>query len=211
MVFAFAVLIVWAMFLAAWAPLIGWIAIFCFLQPFMCAFFMKMVQRSAMGEEEICLFPELEEWLDDLMMPYIRLVMCMAVSFLPLVIYLGVMDWDMDSPLIWLFIAAGAAYVPGVFMRTSVLESFSGLSPAGWWGLVRKAPLPYAGLLGAICAGGWVILSLPSGFLMDFAMAPVKLYVACVLMNMCGLFMLKHEFAGEEEDGGFSISGPAAS
>lgn len=28
MVFAFAVLIVWAMFLAAWAPLIGWIAIF---------------------------------------------------------------------------------------------------------------------------------------------------------------------------------------
>ena len=26
MVFAFAVLIVWAMFLAAWAPLIGWIA-----------------------------------------------------------------------------------------------------------------------------------------------------------------------------------------
>ena len=167
MVFAFAVLIVWAMFLAAWAPLIGWIAIFCFLQPFMCAFFMKMVQRSAMGEEEICLFPELEEWLDDLMMPYIRLVMCMAVSFL--------------------------------------------LSPAGWWGLVRKAPLPYAGLLGAICAGGWVILSLPSGFLMDFAMAPVKLYVACVLMNMCGLFMLKHEFAGEEEEGGFSISGPAAS
>ena len=148
MVFAFAVLIVWAMFLAAWAPLIGWIAIFCFLQPFMCAFFMKMVQRSAMGEEEICLFPELEEWLDDLMMPYIRLVMCMAVSFLPLVIYLGVMDWDMDSPLIWLFIAAGAAYFPGVFMRTSVLESFSGLSPAGWWGLVRKAPLPYAGLLG---------------------------------------------------------------
>ena len=58
---------------------------------------------------------------------------------------------------------------------------------------------------------GWVILSLPSGFLMDFAMAPVKLYVACVLMNMCGLFMLKHEFAGEEEDGGFSISGSAAS
>ncbi len=38
---------------------------------------------------------------------------------------------------------------------------------------------------------------------MDFAMVPVKLYVACVLMNMCGLFMLKHEFAGEEEDGSF--------
>ena len=32
----------------------------------------------------------------------------------------------------------------------------------------------------------------------------VKLYVACVLMNMCGLFMLKHEFAGEEEVGSFS-------
>ncbi len=138
MVFAFAVLIVWAMFLAAWAPLIGWIAIFCFLQPFMCAFFMKMVQRSAMGEEEICLFPELEEWLDDLMMPYIRLVMCMAVSFLPLVIYLGVMDWDMDSPLIWLFIAAGAAYFPGVFMRTSVLEKFFRAFSRGLVGACQK-------------------------------------------------------------------------
>ena len=46
---------------------------------------------------------------------------------------------------------------------------------------------------------------------MDFAMVPVKLYTACVLMNMCGLFMLKYEFAGEEEDGSFSPSGPAAS
>lgn len=46
---------------------------------------------------------------------------------------------------------------------------------------------------------------------MDFAMVPVKLYVACVLMNMCGLFMLKHGIAGEEEDGSFSPSGPAAS
>lgn len=106
---------------------------------------MKMVQRSAMGEEEICLFPELEEWLDDLMMPYIRLVMCMAVSFLPLVIYLGVMDWDMDSPLIWLFIAAGAAYFPGVFMRTSVLESFSGLSPAAGGGLSERRLFPMPG------------------------------------------------------------------
>lgn len=42
-------------------------------------------------------------------------------------------------------------------------------------------------------------------------MAPVKLYTACVLMNMCGLFMLKYEFAGEEEDDCFSPSGPAAS
>lgn len=100
---------------------------------------------------------------------------------------------------------------PGRFHEDFRAGKFFRAFSRGWWGLVRKAPLPYAGLLGAICAGGWVILSLPSGFLMDFAMAPVKLYVACVLMNMCGLFMLKHEFAGEEEEGGFSISGPAAS
>lgn len=211
MVFVFAVFIVWAMFLAAWAPLIGWIAIFCFMLPFMCAFFMKMVQQSAMGEEDMCLFPELEEWLESLMLPFARLVTCIVVSFLPLVVYVQAVDWDVDGPLFWLFLAAGVIYFPGVFMRTAVLESFSGLSPAGWWGLVRRAPLSYAGLLGAMYAGGWVILSLPSGFLMDFAMAPVKLYVTCVLMNMCGLFMLKHEFAGEEEDDGFSVSGPAAS
>lgn len=130
---------------------------------------------------------------------------------LPFAVYAHTAAWAADTTLAWLFLAAGVIYFPGVFMRTSVRERFSGLSPVGWWGLVRRAPFSYAGLLGAICAGGWIILNLPSGPLMDFAMVPVKLYVACVLMNMCGLFMLKHEFAGEEEDGSFSPSGPAAS
>lgn len=209
MVFIFGVLIIWAMYLASWASLIGLIANFCFLLPFMGVFFMKMVQQSAMGEEEICLFPELEDWLDSMMMPFIQLVACMVVSSLPLVIYLNVADWDLDGSLVWLFIAAGAVYFPGAFMRTAVLESFSGLSPVGWWMLVRRAPLAYAGVLAAIGAGGWVILNLPSGLLLDFVMAPVKLYVTCVLMNVCGLFMLKHEFAEEGEEDDFSISGPA--
>lgn len=211
MVFVFAVLMIWAVLLASWVPLIGWIAVFCFLLPFMCAFFMKMVQQSAIGEEDICLFPEPDDWLDSLMLPVVRLVMCFVVSFLPLAVYVQAADWDADGPLFWLFLAAGAIYFPGVFMRTCVLESFSGLSPAGWWGLVRKAPLSYAGLLGAMYAGGGVILSLPSGLLTDFAMAPVKLYITCVLMNMCGLFLLKHEFSREEEEDDFSISGPAGS
>lgn len=41
MVFVFSVMMVWGMFLAARDVLIGWIAAFCFLLPFMCAFFMK--------------------------------------------------------------------------------------------------------------------------------------------------------------------------
>ena len=196
MVFVFSVMMVWGMFLAARDVLIGWIAAFCFLLPFMCAFFMKMVRQSAMGEEDICPFPELDEWLDSLMLPFVRLVVCIIVSFLPFAVYAHTAAWAADTTLAWLFLAAGV---------------ISGLSPVGWWGLVRRAPFSYAGLLGAICAGGWIILNLPSGPLMDFAMVPVKLYVACVLMNMCGLFMLKHEFAGEEEDGSFSPSGPAAS
>ena len=49
MVFVFSVMMVWGMFLAARDVLIGWIAAFCFLLPFMCAFFMKMVRQSAMG------------------------------------------------------------------------------------------------------------------------------------------------------------------
>lgn len=41
MVFVFSVIMVWGMFLAARDVLIGWIAAFCFLLPFMCAFFMN--------------------------------------------------------------------------------------------------------------------------------------------------------------------------
>lgn len=38
MVFVFSVMMVWGVFLAARDVLIGWIAAFCFLLPFMCAF-----------------------------------------------------------------------------------------------------------------------------------------------------------------------------
>ncbi len=173
---------------------------------------MKMVRQSGPWEKRISA-PFLN-WMNGLTPScclFVRLVVCIIVSFLPFAVYAHTAAWAADTTLAWLFLAAGVIYFPGVFMRTSVRERFSGLSPVGWWGLVRRAPFSYAGLLGAICAGGWIILNLPSGPLMDFAMVPVKLYVACVLMNMCGLFMLKHEFAGEEEDGSFSPSGPAAS
>lgn len=153
MVFVFSVMMVWGVFLAARDVLIGWIAAFCFLLPFMCAFFMKMVRQSAMGEEDICPFPELDEWLDSLMLPFVRLVVCIIVSFLPFAVYAHTAAWAADTTLAWLFLAAGVIYFPGVFMRTSVRERFSGLSPVGWWGLVRRAPFSYAGLLGAICAG----------------------------------------------------------
>lgn len=210
MVFIFGVLIIWAMYLASWAPVIGWIANFCFLMPFMGVFFMKMVQQSSMGEEEICQFPEIDDWFDSLLMPFVQLIVCMVVSFLPLVFYLNAVDWEPEGSLIWLFIAVAAIYFPGIFVRTAVLESFSGISPLGWWQLVRKAPVAYAGLVGVFCAGLWVILILPTGPLTNFAMAPVKLYITCVLMNMGGRFMLKHEFTGEEEEDNFSISGPSA-
>ena len=107
MVFVFSVMMVWGMFLAARDVLIGWIAAFCFLLPFMCAFFMKMVRQSAMGEEDICPFPELDEWLDSLMLPFVRLVVCIIVSFLPFAVYVHTAAWAADTPLAWLVLAGG--------------------------------------------------------------------------------------------------------
>ena len=116
MVFVFSVMMVWGVFLAARDVLIGWIAAFCFLLPFMCAFFMKMVRQSAMGEEDICPFPELDEWLVSLMLPFVRLVVCIIVSFLPFAVYAHTAAWAADTTLAWLFLAAGVIYFPGVFM-----------------------------------------------------------------------------------------------
>lgn len=212
MVFVFSVMMVWGVFLAARDVLIGWIAAFCFLLPFMCAFFMKMVRQSAMGEEDICPFPELDEWLDSLMLPFVRLVVCIIVSFLPFAVYAHTAAWAADTTLAWLFLAAGVIYFPGVFMRTSVRERFSGLSPVGWWGLVRRAPFSYAGLLGCHMRRGMDHPE-PSfrafdGFRHGAREAVCRLRVDEYVRDW---FMLKHEFAGEEEDGSFSPSGPAAS
>lgn len=208
MVFVFGVFMIWAMNLASWAPVVGWIANFCFLWPFMCAFFMKMVRQSAMGEEGMCHFPELEGWLEPFFMPYIRFLACVIFSFLPLGIYLQAVDWDPEGFLPWFLFAVGAVYFPGAFMRTALLESFSGLSPAGWWELVRRAPLAYLGVVAASFAGWVIITILPGGFLMDYVTAPAILYVVCVLMNIFGLFLLKHEFADDEDDDILSLSGP---
>ncbi len=153
MVFVFSVMMVWGMFLAARDVLIGWIAAFCFLLPFMCAFFMKMVRQSAMGEEDICPFPELDEWLDSLMLPFVRLVVCIIVSFLPSAVYAHTAAWAADTPLAWLFLAAGVIYFPGVFMRTSVRECFSGLSPWAGGGLSEGLPFPMPGYLAPYAPG----------------------------------------------------------
>jgi len=55
-------------------------------------------------------------------------------------------------------------------------------------------------------AGAVIVAYLPSGILMTFFSLAVMLYITCVLMNAFGLFLLKHEFAEEEDDDGFSIS-----
>ena len=86
----------------------------------MCAFFMKMVRQSAMGEEDICPFPELDEWLDSLMLPFVRLAVCIIVSFLPSAVYAHTAAWAADTTLAWLFLAAGVIYFPGVFMKGSL-------------------------------------------------------------------------------------------
>lgn len=101
---------------------------------------------------------------------------------------------------------AGIIYFPGIFMRTALMDSFDGLSPSGWWDLVRKAPMTYLGLVLGVLAGAVIVAYLPSGILMTFFSLAVMLYITCVLMNAFGLFLLKHEFAEEEDDDGFSIS-----
>ena len=206
MVFVFSVLIVWAMYLALGAPVRGGIANFCFLGPFMCAFCMKMVRQSAMGDEGICHFPELEGWFESLFLPYVRTLVCAVIAFLPLSIYLNVVDWEPDALPGWFFMIAGIIYFPGIFMRTALMDSFDGLSPSGWWDLVRKAPMTYLGLVLGVLAGAVIVAYLPSGILMTFFSLAVMLYITCVLMNAFGLFLLKHEFAEEEDDDGFSIS-----
>lgn len=165
-----------------------------------------MVRQSAMGDEGICHFPELEGWFESLFLPYVRTLVCAVISFLPFSIYLNMVDWEPDALPAWFFMIVGVIYFPGIFMRTALLDSFDGLSPSGWWDLVKKAPMTYLGLVFSVLAGVVIVLYLPSGVWMTFLTLSVILYMICVLMNVFGLFLLKHEFAEDEDDDGFSVS-----
>lgn len=192
-VFVFGVFMLWAMQLAEWAPVIGGIAII-FLAGYLCAFFMKIVQTSIMEDEDgICLFPEFEGWIETIFMPCVRFLACMVFSLLPLILYFFFEgeDWG------WILLLrlAGAVYFPLAFMRTAALESLSGLSPLAWVRIVRRIPLAYAGLVLFFLAGLMVLGFFPDGFLFNLVLAPLKLYILCVSMNVFGLFMRKHEEA----------------
>ena len=152
------------------------------------------------------LFPELEGWFESLFLPYVRTLVCAVISFLPFSIYLNMVDWEPDALPAWFFMIVGVIYFPGIFMRTALLDSFDGLSPSGWWDLVKKAPMTYLGLVFSVLAGVVIVLYLPSGVWMTFLTLSVILYMICVLMNVFGLFLLKHEFAEDEDDDGFSVS-----
>lgn len=112
-----------------------------------------MVRQSAMGEEDICPFPKLDEWLDSLMLPFVRLVVCIIVSFLPFAVYVHTAAWAADTPLAWLFLAAGVIYFPGVFMRTSVRERFPVFLPWAGGGWSEGLPFPMPGCLAPYAPG----------------------------------------------------------
>ncbi|MEG1740982.1 MAG: hypothetical protein RR250_06625 [Akkermansia sp.] len=197
---AFAFVLVW---IAILTDVIGGSMI---VSSYLFVYMMKMVQSSGNGEEEMCQFPLFEGWVEGLILPFMRMIVVLSLSFGLMVLSLCLGG---SHYVTWGLFAFGMIYFPMAFLKLAMTEDTSSSYPLSWWYSVKNMPWAYAGLVlftGMIVGVVFVLYSFiisnfdPSYFLTNpimlvipFIIAPFIYLVCCMYMNVLGLFHLKHE------------------
>lgn len=115
--------------LTAWIPMIGPI-VSLLIGAYLCAVFFEVMVTTATGSDDCSGFPDLSDILEDLIMPFIKIVAALLVSFLPyLILLFSLSDSALFQPLSYLLIVFGIAYFPMAILAVGILHTFTALSP----------------------------------------------------------------------------------
>lgn len=127
--------------LAAFAPIIGLMAILL-LSAYFSATYFQMIQSSATGGKEAPEFPDVTNWFEDLIQPMLQIIAVVVVSFGPLICHALWVDEGYTSPWIgFCLVGLGVIYFPMAMLAVVVLGHTMALSPhivipaifrAGW-------------------------------------------------------------------------------
>ncbi len=173
-----------------------WVSVFggaIILTSYFTVFFMKMVQSSGMGEDDLCDFPSpYEGWIDSIILPYFRISALILVSFGPCALAVW-QEWP--DATVFILGLLGYLYFPMAFLRVALTESFHGMSPIGWWQSVSEIPWPYAKLTAFSTLVITICAILPEFYPAVFISRPIQFILICISMNILGKFYRKHEDA----------------
>lgn len=133
-------------------PVIGWILAFL-IAGYMCAFMLKIIVASAKGEDQVPSWPELTNWFDDAVKPFLIVIVTTLLAQAPALAYsLGVRGWQemLEGPdwVTHVLQIAGALYLPMAFLAIAMFHSFVALNPFFIFGSILKVPFEYVCVYG---------------------------------------------------------------
>lgn len=187
-----AVIILFIPAITSYSLMIGKIAS-VIIYGYLFCFFMKMVLESSNGNDAICDFPHFESYMESMVLPFFRVTVLTLICFFPGALSTH-LEWEESTT--WLLYTAGFLYFPLAFMRLSIMESITAISPIQIFRTFLKIPVPCI-LLSLFSAMVMVIYNWKSetSIIINIALVPVHFYILSVLMNIMGRFFRNYEDA----------------
>jgi hypothetical protein len=164
------------------------------------AFMQKIISHSAQGEDELPPWPELTDFISDIILPCLMLAGVFVVSLAPglLLLFFG-----RENPMLAVMaipaLIVGALYFPMALLAVAVSDNFLALSPHIVLPSMIKVFVPYAvtfvvlALLASVRVGTGVaaafvpVEEVPWNIAVTLVMGFVSLYVLTVEMRVLGL------------------------
>lgn len=136
--------------LASLLPVIGLIA-GLILAAYFCAIFFEIMITSASGSNDCIGFPNLTDLLDDLIMPFFKVVAVGLFSFSPVILFAFTMPAETGFGVVgFLLLVAGMIYFPMAILAVGILGTFRGMLPHIVFPSILKAGGLYWAIVGIL-------------------------------------------------------------
>jgi hypothetical protein len=171
------------------------------------AFMQKIIQCTANGEELPPAWPDFSGFWEDILLPYLQLIGCVAFCFGPALGVIAWLGWEafsgagtsagpdpMKALLVLPLLLGGAAYFPMALLTVSMFDSLAGLNPMLVIPSMLKAKVEYlvvllvsAGVFVMIIVKAVAVIYIPIPILPALVSAGISLYLFMVEVRLLGL------------------------
>ncbi|HID32518.1 MAG TPA: hypothetical protein EYP24_03990 [bacterium (Candidatus Stahlbacteria)] len=146
-------------------PLVGFLLCLIFVYPYLVAFMLKILRSLALGKKGMPDWPEISEYWESILLPYIQVLIAGAICYAPAILLLLIGLGSFFGVFLYIiFILLGTAYFPMALIAVALHNS--GLAPLNLHHLIRaiiriKTDYIFAlGGLGVLLVLEWLIILL---------------------------------------------------
>jgi hypothetical protein len=177
------------------APVVGLMASI-FAAGYFASFYFDIISATIAGENTCPDWPSLSDFWDDIVIPFIRVIGAVILSFLPLIICIFAIHRESSAfnPAIWASIAFGCLYFPMAILAIVLFGNLSGALP----NIVIRCMPGYL-LVVAVLVLVFVISNVAEAFASRlflvgwFLSAAISLYFLMAQARLIGLLYDRHQ------------------